>query len=346
MSNDTRQLDAMATDATASTRRRHPLVLALHLVGYALGLALMVYCVRTAVQGNAVEHLRSASIWQVAGLFVCSFVSISAHGAAWWLLMLPIVRLSFNRVQAINAIASLLFYAPAKLSVISRVALHRRADKLGYGRLAAWFIAMTACMGVAFGVGILPALLVGVEPWLRLAVVAVVAAAGVVFIVVVARFHLVGKLLRGSEKMLVFPHIVAGAVLLRLVDVLAMSLRLQIACDVLGRPISLWDAGGLTVLPLVGTAMSPIGALGAREWLTGLLGRFLEASEQTTFQSAATVATAAEAGTLVILALIGLAVVRPHRRFEQESPPASEKPASEAGPADKPGPPTRASLDN
>jgi hypothetical protein len=201
-------------------------------------------------------------------------------------------------------------------------------------------------MGVAFGVGILPALLVGVEPWLRLAVVAVVAAAGVVFIVVVARFHLVGKLLRGSEKMLVFPHIVAGAVLLRLVDVLAMSLRLQIACDVLGRPISLWDAGGLTVLPLVGTAMSPIGALGAREWLTGLLGRFLEASEQTTFQSAATVATAAEAGTLVILALIGLAVVRPHRRFEQESPPASEKPASEAGPADKPGPPTRASLDN
>lgn len=307
-----------AEEEQPTPRKRHPLILALHLLGYCLGLALMAYCVRTAVQADALDHVREASSLQIALLFFCSFVSVTAHGAAWWLLMSPLVRLSFHHVQAINAIASLLFYAPAKLSVISRVALHRRVDRLGYGRMAAWFVAGAICMAVPFTAMLLPALLTEVSPAGRVLITIAVMLAGVAAIVVVARFRLVGKLLRGSERMLAFPHIVAGAVLLRLVDLSAMTVRLKIACDVLGRPISLSDAYALTVLPLVGGVVSPIGALGAREWLTGLLGRFVEATEQATFQSAATLATATEASVLIVLALIGLAVVRPHRRFPRQ----------------------------
>ncbi len=302
-------------EAEPTPRRRHPLVLALHLVGYALGLLLMGYCVRTAIQGDAFTQLGQATPRQILGLLLCSLVSVVAHGATWWLLMSPLLRLSFTRVQAINAIASLLFYAPAKLSVVTRVALHRRADRLGYGRMAAWFVAGSFCMGVPFAAMLLPALLVDLPVAARLGFSLAVMLVGVAGIVLVARFHLVGKLLRGSERMLIHPHIVAGAVFLRLVDLSAMTLRLRIACEVLGQPVSLSDAYALTVMPLIGSVVSPIGALGAREWLTGLLGRFVEATQQETFQSAATVATAAEASVLIVLGLLGLILVRPHRRF-------------------------------
>ncbi len=310
--------DPLQMQSPPPARKRHPAVLALHLAGYALGLALMAYCVRVAVQGDALLHVRRASALQIAGLFLCSLVSAVAHGTAWWLLMLPLTRLSFTRVQAINAVASLLFYAPAKLSVISRIGLHRRMDRLGYGRMAAWFVAGSLCMAVPFGALLLPGLLPQTPTAALVGIVAGVMLAGVAAIVVVARFRLVGRLLRGAERMLVYPHIVAGAVLLRFLDISALSLRLQISCEVMGRPISLSEAYGLTVLPLVGGVVSPIGALGAREWLTGLFGRLVEASQQATFQSAATLATAAEAGTLIVLALIGLAILRPHRRFDRE----------------------------
>ncbi|MFG0251273.1 MAG: hypothetical protein ACF8NJ_00190 [Phycisphaerales bacterium JB038] len=304
------------SDAAPAPRRRHPLILALHLIGYALGLVLMGYCVWTAIEGDALARLGQATPLQILGLFLCSFVSVTAHGATWWLLMRPLVRLSFNRVQAINAIASLLFYAPAKLSVVARVALHRRADRLGYGRMAAWFVAGSLCMGVPFAAMILPALMVGLPVAARIGVSFAAMLAGVAAIVLVARFHLIGRLLRGSERMLIHPHIVAGAVLLRFLDLSAMTLRLRLACDVLGQPVSLSDAYALTVMPLLGGVISPIGALGAREWLTGLLGRLVDATEQETFQSAATVATAAEASVLIVLGLIGLILIRPHRRFE------------------------------
>ncbi|MCK4873148.1 MAG: hypothetical protein KAS72_10520 [Phycisphaerales bacterium] len=295
--------------------QRHPVVLALHLIGYMLGLTLMGYCVHTAVKGGAVRDIADASTWQIIALLACSAVSVVAHGTAWWLLMRPIQHLLWTRVQAINSVASLFFYAPLKLSVIARVALHRRADGLGYGLMAAWFVAGTGCLGVAVVAILLASALHGSSAPVQIIVAGLVVVLGCASIILVARFHLVGKLLRGSERMLVHPMIVVAAVLLRLVDMSAMTVRLRIACDILHEPVSLDEAYALTIMPLIGGVVSPIGALGAREWLTGWFGHLTGVADDSLLQSAATIATTSEAAVLLPMTLLALVYLKPHRLF-------------------------------
>ncbi|HEB61242.1 MAG TPA: hypothetical protein ENJ06_05390 [Phycisphaeraceae bacterium] len=293
--------------------RRHPVMLALNLLGYAIGLLLMAYCVRTAVRDEAPRLLASAGLLRVATLLLLSLISVLAHGATWWLLMLPVKRLIFTRVEAINAIASLLFYAPAKLSVISRAGLHRKMDGLSFPLIAAWFVAGSICMGIPFLLVLFLTMTGEFNPLLRSVVVLFALGGGVAGAVFLARRRVVARLLKGSERMLIHPGIVSGAVLLRFIDLTAMSLRLQVSCDVMHQPISLQQAYTLTIMPLLGSVVSPIGALGAREWLTGVLGEVLHSSGQEIFQNAATIATASEAAVLLVLSLIALVYLKPHR---------------------------------
>jgi hypothetical protein len=309
-------VDSPERDDVAPVRRRGPLRLAIQIVGYLASLALMGYCVAVAVAGDAPARLAEATTAQLVGLLACSLVSVITHGATWWILFRPIKRLPFLGVQSINAIASLLFYAPLKLSVVARVALHRRVDRLRYAHIAAWFVAVTGCLGAAASGLLAVSALRGFAMPVRIAAGALVLGLIVTAIVVVARLHLVERLFRGSEQMLAYPLITGMAVLLRLIDLGAQAIRLRISSEILDQSIDLGEAFALTVMSLAGAVVSPFGALGIREWLTGALARLLGTSEdQALLQSAGTVSTASEALVVLVLAIVGLLWLRPHRLF-------------------------------
>ncbi|MCP3902566.1 MAG: hypothetical protein GY715_02935, partial [Planctomycetes bacterium] len=69
-----------------------PRRVAIQLVGFVIGVGLLVWCVKTALAsgGDAWHRIGDASPWLVAGLAGCSIVSLVVNGTSFWLVARPI----------------------------------------------------------------------------------------------------------------------------------------------------------------------------------------------------------------------------------------------------------------
>ncbi len=330
---------------------RHPLARSLKIIaqvlGFAVGIALLGWCIRIALQPHnrhALARLTDASAADVALLAGLSIVVLFASGAAFRETLVPIKRLSMLEVQATNIIACLLALLPFKLSVVFRVLIHNRRDGVPILTIGAWFSAV----GVVILCVLLPML--GASVWraradtlwfvaviggMLLMLVAVLLTAracstprGVAFLQsIYAKLPLPRSLRPGSPftiavfdkahegvRMLASPRVVFGCALLRVMDFAAQAGRIAVAAHILGVPLH-WDHALLagSAFFLIGAA-APSGALGVREAGTAkLIAYVLPGVDLDQFTLVVLTVTAMETVVMIAGSIPAAIYLRPYR---------------------------------
>ena len=330
--------------AESSKPSRSVLRIAIQLIGFALGLALLGWCAREAFKPEnreQIARLSEAAPGPVALLFACSFVTLLINGLVFWVVLLPEKRLKLSDTLATNAFATMLAYLPFKISVIARVALHNRREGVSLLTIAAWLGAVGGLVLTGLG----PLALVslwrkGVDPiWWAGSIGGVVVSLVAVLVVAglfagdrgLGRIHAIVDPLRldpvnrfvrtdafakihGIFGMLAHPPAVCGATLLRVMDVGVLTLRFMVAAAILGVGLE-WEHAVLfaSTYFLIG-ALSPFGMLGAREagslGIAGVLG-FADAGES--LAVVILIVTATESLVYLLSGVLGAVWIRPDR---------------------------------
>lgn len=145
------------TQASAPAAAR-PWRTPLALLALVAGLGLLAWVARSAFDAMSAEdwqRLAEAEWWRSASLAALAAVGVALNGAMWWLALRPQRRISLADALAVNAVATLLAYAPGKFSVLFRVAWHRRVDGVAVLTFGGWMAAVGATLAAA----VLPAML-------------------------------------------------------------------------------------------------------------------------------------------------------------------------------------------
>src|SRR5688572_3352180 len=118
--------------------------MAMQVLGFALGVALLTWCISEAVKGGGEgwSKLRNAPGSLVAGLIGCTVVSLAANGALFWIVVRPVHPLRLGHMQLLNLVTSVLNYAPIRAGLIARVAYHLRVDRMSLMLIGGWFAAI------------------------------------------------------------------------------------------------------------------------------------------------------------------------------------------------------------
>lgn len=320
--------------------------LVFQLVGFAIGLLLVGWCVKGALSGGEEgwERIRSASPWLVVAMIGTSLGSQLANGALFWTTIRPVRRERFWVLQGVNFTSGLLNYAPVRIGMLSRVIYHLRVDRMKILLLMAWFgtvsLAMLAVMGAAFGATIIhPSL----DPlWLAIFTVpllALVAGAPLLF-----RLPLLAgpleRFIPGSLPMLTHRGWLSAGLMLRTIDLWMWTARIAIAAKILGIELGSGDLLIIAVAALV-VAMNPLGRIGFREAAVSLLAGYLATPTDgealdATFKQLAIVESVAEAAAVIPCGLVAAvwwyrAVRRtPKESADQSSVSRSDDPTSDA----------------
>jgi len=283
------------TDAPGHRSKKRRVGAVVQAVGFALGIALLGYCVSLALSEEnrqQLGRLADASAGQILLLLGLSAASVAVNGAIFWTVLFPVRRLKLADVIAVNALATFLAYLPFKLSVVARVVVHNRRDGVPLVTMGAWILAVAGVLVTTLG----PVLAVslwrrGVDAiwWgaalagITLATVAMIAAAGwFAGERGMARLHAIadrlptgvfGRAARSERfeqahagaAMLAHPWSVSFASVLRLADAGGLAVRFAIAGAVLGVELPWTDAILLGATYFVLGVLSPFGMLGARE---------------------------------------------------------------------------------
>ncbi len=258
-------------------------------IGFAASIAALGWAVKMALTEEnraQLENLQNASAAQIMALVGLSFSSVAINGLIFWVVIRPVHKIRATDVISTNAIATLLAYLPFKLSLVARIAIHRKRDGVPVLTIGAWFAAMGVLMLAVLGPMALVSFVLKEVNVLWWAGVIGSVAIGVGAVIVLARAFYgergvkriasVGMLKGWTEKesfgrlhagfdMIACPWSSSWAGALRMLDVLAFAGRFVVAAAVLGLPISGGDALLLgSVYFLIGV-FSPFGMLGTRE---------------------------------------------------------------------------------
>lgn len=268
---DPHPTDRTAEDELAQARRRtfSPGRMALQIAGFVGGVLLVVWCVRTAVQGADWSKLSGAGAGKLAALFGLSILSMVLNGWAFWIACPSVLRPDqrrprFMALQGVNAAATLGNFAPLRLGMLERIAYHLRVDRMRAMQIAAWFtlllasvLAPTAAAGVALVAGV-----TSLGPLLLVMVIAtaVFTLIGQAICIPLQRVRGIGPLAAAVAK----GRILYAATAIRVVDMLGVAARTFIAADIVGIPLDF--KGSLVVSTAGGLAsLGPLGRVGFRE---------------------------------------------------------------------------------
>ncbi|MCC5823706.1 MAG: flippase-like domain-containing protein [Phycisphaerales bacterium] len=262
---------------------------AVQALGFGVGVALLVWCVRVVMSEEnrgALENLRGASAWQVGLLMGLAAAGLALNGVVFWCTLRPVRRLRLSDVIATNALCTFLSYLPFKISIIARWMIHNRRDGVPTLTIGAWFAVIAGLMVLT----VAPMGLMFVRPggaggwWWAVVLLAVLAANGAGWWAArfvggergLARLHRLG-LPRSWSARSWFGRLHAGAdmagdwgaVLLamaaRIADVACFGLRFWIAAQVVGVTMGVRDAVVIGLAYFVAGVLSPFGSVGMRE---------------------------------------------------------------------------------
>ncbi len=276
-------------------RGRRAALAALQVVGFAGGVALLVWVVLEALSPEnrgLISRLGDAGALQIVSLLGLSAATLVLNGSIFWVTILPEKPVPHSDIQATNAVATLLSYLPFKLSLICRVVIHNRRDGVPLLTIGAWFLAIGALVVTNLGPVVVASLVrKGVDTWWWvISVGGAVAATGLLVWVCslfahdrgLARIHRVfdpvpiGALqrymrtesfsrLHAGFGMLAHPVAVSGATALRLADIGVQAARFVVAAGVLGITMQWQDAVIFAGTYFMIGMISPFGMLGTRE---------------------------------------------------------------------------------
>lgn len=294
-------------------RRRifRPLRLGSQLVGFAGGAALVAWCVHAAFSGADWSVLADASPALVATIVACSLASVFCNGAIFWLAGRPIAKVGAAEMQAVNACASVLNYAPIRLGAIVRIAYASRVSRMRIGATAAWFTFIGA--GVA-GVALLGALSAWLVPGgavpATLAWIASAAAAALLLRQLARRVS--WSRLRSLRASIDDAGALWGAGAFRVLDQIAWAGRMWAAASLLGIALEPRTALLLATAAIL-ASLNPLGRFGYREAAVAWLASTLASGEmdprgiEAVFFQLAIVESVGEAIVLIPLGSIGSA---------------------------------------
>lgn len=330
--------------------RQSPLRIALQIIGGAIGLGLFAWVIMNVAKPEnraLLEKLKDAAPGDVALLLGLSVISVSISGSVFRQALTPVRILPMLEVQATNAIASLLALLPFKLSIVFRVLVHNRRDGVPLLTIGAWFASVAATMACVLA----PVIAVSVwrgkvdSLWIIASLLGVALCAGLMVLIsrllrtdsgwrVVERLWgalpMPGALRQSSildrahegVRMLSSLPAVGSCVGLRLTDIGVQAARFVVAAGLLGQALA-WDQAVLagSTFFLIG-ALAPSGQLGAREAGTaGVMHALLASMDFAKLSVVVLTISVMETLVLLVLAAIGVLILRPASLFKARSTP-------------------------
>jgi hypothetical protein len=308
-----------------------PLRLSVQIIGFLGGAALVAWCAYIAIARANWHVVLEADPRLLASIGACSLVSILCNGAIFWVSGRAIARVGLVEMQAVNAFACVLNYAPVRLGAIARIVYGVRLSRMSVPAIAWWFSFIGAGVGIVAIAGGGAALLAGGSP----TAIAALWVAGVVVGMALLRRCLRGPLARRSRSLQAIaasPAAIWGVAALRLADQLAWVGRMHATILVLGLPLRWSDSVSLAAIAIL-VSMNPLGRFGYREMAVAWLASFLATSAiapaeiRAVFFQLALIESVGEALITVPLGIVGAAwVAQRLRRGAAESrdaaPPA------------------------
>lgn len=296
----------------------------LQLVGFAVGVGLLAWCIMLAVRGEGWSRVARADPWLLAGLAACSLVSLFVNGSIFWVVLRPVRRLPFADLQWINLVVALLNYAPVRLGLIVRVTHHVRVDGLSLLQVGSWLAAVAYTLALALGACIVATVARPAFDAAWGALVAVQILVGGLLTWVLMRHRIVERHGKGLDRMLGRPAVLAGAVALRLVDIAAFVGRMACAAAILELSLAVADTA-LLGLAAITLSLNPIGRAGFREAAVAFVASRLVATNVSPLQlesDMATLALVESAGEAIVFVPCGaVALLWFKKKWTTKEPP-------------------------
>lgn len=301
------------------TRIMSPKKLVIQLLGFAVGLALLIWCIVGAAGQGDWSAVANADPLLVLGLMGCTIVSLACNGATFWLVIRPIQKLRLRDMELLNLTAAVLNYAPIRAGLIARVAYNMRVDRLPLLVIGGWLAAIAYTMLLALGSVVVATLLKQTYDWSwwlwTIAIIAQLLVGGLLTIALInfAQSMLPGDLLnklgKGMHNMLRQPAVLWGALGVRLIDIAAYFGRMTCAAAILGLDTKL-TGSQIALLAITAMVMSliPLGRVGYREAGVALVAPFLVGMSDidTSLKQLALVESAGEAIVAIPLGALSL----------------------------------------
>ena len=278
--------------------------LIVQLVGFAIGIALLAWIVKGAIDQGDWSKIREADPGLLAILLGCTVVSLLINGTMFWIGIRPVKRLPFWDLQFLNVVANMLNYAPIRVGAIARVAYHLRVDRLRLLQIGAWF----AFLGYLVILGI-AAFLVATWArvrldWIWLLLVVAMLGAGGLLCRMVAGARMLARYGQGLGEMMRDPAAVWTGLVLRIADLAAFAGRMAAALVILEIRLPAAHVVALAVVA-TGASMTPLGRVGIREWCVAEAAALLSMSEAAVSGSLAQLALLESAGEALVYIPLG-----------------------------------------
>ena len=305
--------------------KKSPAQLILQILGGAVGIALLIWAIRSALSEHnraSLDAIRNAPIWIAAALLGLSALSVFVNSLLFWATVRPIQRLSVVGVIATNTLATLFAVLPFKIGFLTRCVVHHRRDGVPLKDLIAWFAAMSAlALAVFLPLGFAGFLRGTIDLWWWVIVIAGGSACSIVG-VAAGRLSMrdnhfgrwLARLSLGSWRIVRFWKIVVAHVALRWADAGVLSARFLAAAMIAGVTIDPGHAVLLGSTYFLLSVLAPAGVLGFREagtaFVAGIIGLNVE-----TIALLSLIVTVAETLTCAVLAIPAWIMIRPDRLF-------------------------------
>ena len=289
-------------------KRMSPVRVAVQVLGFAASLGLLAWCVRIALKDenrDALDRVLHGDPWLIAGMLGLCVLSLVANGSLFVVMIAPVRRVHWLSCCATNALATFLNNFPFKLSLASRFLIHKRRDGLPLLMIAAWIGATAAVILAVLGATLVATMWRGgVDAlwWVSSVGAAVVGFAVIVGcarvfageagkerlarLVGVTRIGVLERVVRGAWfakmhtglDMLASPRAVGSGMLLRVIDTAFIAGRFAVAAELAGVEASMGSVVLAATLYFFIGAVTPSGALGARDGGTFGAMKFLPAA--------------------------------------------------------------------
>ena len=263
-----------------------PRKLVLQLIAYAIGIALLAWCITSALEYGHWDRILHADLRLIGLLLGCTAISLVVNGATFWITARPVrVRLladgrlvstvRFWDMQFVNLVANLLNYAPIRLGVIARVAYHMRVDKMNLMQIGAWFTVVSYVFLVGIGSCILSTVIHPIFDWFWWLLFLGLMVAGGLILQLAARFKWIQRYAQGLHQVAEDPLALWSVMALRVVDLAAFCGRMTAALWILGFHLAVTQVLILAVVAIV-SSMTPLGRVGFREKSVAIAAGMLE----------------------------------------------------------------------
>lgn len=237
------------------------------LIGFAIGISLLVWCIKLAIDGGDWSKLADADPLLIAALLGCTCISLFINGLTFWITAAPIKPLNLWDMQRLNLACNLLNYAPIRAGAIARVLYHMRVDKLSFLQVGAWFAAIAYIMAIGVGACLVATIIrVNIDWVWALIVIGLLIFGGLITRLIISQ-SIFAKYGMGADKILLNHKAYWGATVLRIIDLGAFIGRMAAAVAILDLTDQL-QTHHLVILAIVAFAarLVPLGRVGFAEF--------------------------------------------------------------------------------